>query len=316
MRSLAASLVLASAALLVPAASAFAAPSPQDQAAADVLFKEARELMAAGDFAKACPKFTEANRLAPTGGTFLSVGDCLEKQGLLASSWGAFKGAELFARSHDDPGREGEAARRAALLAPRLSKLAIVVPPLVKVPGFEVKRDGEAVGEAQWGSMMPVDAGHHVIEASAPGRKPWSVDVRVEENASATSIEVSPLEKLPEPTPAALPAGNSAQKPIGYAAIGVGGAALLIGTITAGVDAAKHASLAQQCPAARCAASLQSSVDSYHTLSIVSSTSLIAGGALAATGLILVFMAPKAAPPAAGVSPVVGLGYAGLAGRF
>ncbi len=313
MRSLAASLALVSAAL-VSASPAFAAPSPQDQAAADVLFKEAKALMAAGDFAKACPKFTEANRLVPTGGTFLSVGDCLEKQGLLASSWGAFKGAELFARSHEDPGREGEAARRAALLAPRLSKLAIVVPPLVKVPGFEVKRDGEPVGEAQWGSMMPVDAGHHVIEASAPGRKPWSVDVRVEENASAMSIEVSPLEKLPDLTPTAAPAGNSAQKPIGYTAIGVGGAALIVGAITAGLDGAKNASLLPQCPMAHCPASLQSSVNSYQTLSLVSSSSLIIGGALAVTGLIVVLVAPKTEPPA--VAPVVGLGYAGLAGRF
>ena len=88
----------------------------------------------------------------------------------------------------------------------------------------------------------------------------------------------------------------------------------MIGAITAGLDGPPNVSLLPQCPMAHCPASLQSSVNSYQTLSLVSSSSLIIGGALAVTGLIVVSSRRKTEPPA--VAPVVGLGYAGLAGRF
>jgi hypothetical protein len=141
-----------------------------------------------------------------------------------------------------------------------------------------------------------------------------------------TTVPVPVLQNAPSITPdapalaapvqaAPVPDGST-QRTLGFAAIGVGGAGLLVGAITLGLDAAKAASLREQCPMALCPPSLQANISTYHTLGIVSSTSLVAGGALAATGLIVVLTAPKGDPHAAGVSPVVGLGYAGLAGRF
>jgi len=115
----------------------------------------------------------------------------------------------------------------------------------------------------------------------------------------------------------AVPRGDGGpQKTVGLAAVGVGVAGLVVGAITLGLDASTHASLAQQCPMGQCPGALQSTVNAYHSLGIVSSTALVAGGALAATGLVLVLTTPKTSPQPAGVSPVVGLGYVGLAGRF
>jgi serine/threonine-protein kinase len=179
------------------------AAGPQDQAAAVALFQEARKLATAGDYAQACPKFAEAQRLFPTTGTLLSLGDCYEKAGKLASAWGAFKDAEITSRNQGDAEREREGQRRAEALAPRLAKLAIVVPPAVRVSGFTLKRDGDVVGEAAWGTALPVDVGQHTIEANAPGYQPFSTVVRIESNGAAASIEVPPLQRVPTDGPRA-----------------------------------------------------------------------------------------------------------------
>ena len=55
-------------------------PSPQ-ATAAETLFVEGRQLFAQGDFAKACPKFEESNRLQPAVGTLLNLALCAEKAG-------------------------------------------------------------------------------------------------------------------------------------------------------------------------------------------------------------------------------------------
>ena len=306
-------------ALLTWASPTFAA-TPAEEAAAEALFQEGRRLRDAKNLDEACPKFEESNRLSPSAGALLSLGDCLEASDKLASSWGAFIEAGLVAKSKADPGREAEAGRRAALLAPRLAKLAIVVLPIARVPGFVVHGDGSAVGEAQWGMYLPANVGPHTIEASAPGYRPWSMTIRIDTNGSTATVKIPVLDKIEVATSkpgdgSAQPGDGSAQKTFGYAAIGVGGAAVIVGAITLGLDAAKNASLLKMCPMSRCAPSLQSDVDSYHTLGIVSSSSLIVGGALAATGLIVVLATPKVKPQAA-VLPLVGPGYVGLAGRF
>ena len=122
---------------VVLAAVAFAgeagAAGPADQAAAVELFQEAKKLMDAGDHEHACPKFAEAQRLLPTPGTLLSLGLCYEKAGKLASAYGAYKEAEVFARGAGAPDHQAEAQRRAGALALKVAKLAIVVPPVAKV---------------------------------------------------------------------------------------------------------------------------------------------------------------------------------------
>jgi serine/threonine-protein kinase len=229
-------------ALLAP--TAVLAASPTEQAAAVALFQEAKKLVAAGDFEHACPKFAEAQKLLPTPGTALSLGDCYEKGGKLASAWGAFKQAEFFARSTGASEHQAEAQRRAEALTPKLAHLAIVVPPTAKVAGFEVRRDGDVVGEAQWGSPVPADTGWHKIEASAPGRKAWSTTVRIESDGSSASVTVPELEAGPA-------AGDTSfwgrQRIAGAAVSGVGAFGLVLGAIFGGVTLAKTASSNGHC---------------------------------------------------------------------
>lgn len=206
-----------------------------------MLFREAQELAVARDYDRACPKFAESRRLDPTAGGGLTLADCHEKQGKLASAWGSFKAAEFFSRDAGDKPREAEAARRAAALTPRLAKPAFTVPPATRVPGFELRRDGSLVGEGQFGSALPIDVGSHSIEASAPGRKPWSTVVRIEVDGTSASIQIEPLERL-EVSPAAtkeqVPRWG-AQRIAGVAGLAADGAGIVVGSILGGLAAKK-----------------------------------------------------------------------------
>ena len=287
--------------LLALAAPASAA-GPQDQAAADVLFKDGKRLAAAGDFAQACPKFIESQRLDPTVGTLLNVGNCYEKLGKVASAYGAFREAELTARDAGDTDREREAARRADALTPLLSKLAIVVPPDARVPGFEVRRDGALVGEGQWGSAMPADVGNHTVEATAPGYKPWSTEIRIDANASAASVRVQPLEKLVAESAGGVQGSAwSAQRTVGVVLGGVGVVGLVVGANYGAQAMSKKADANTHCMGPMqnlCdATGVSLRYDEKHAGN-VSTAALIAGGALLTSGLV-VFLSAPTQPPAA-----------------
>lgn len=144
-------------AMLVPALAH--AQSVSDQAAAEALFKQARDLMAAGDYAQACPKLVESERLDPSAGTMLNLASCYEKNGQLASAWVTFKGAATAAQKANEPERAKLARGRVAKLEPRLPTLTITVAAEADLPGLVVTRDDEKVGRAEWGTPIPIDPG-------------------------------------------------------------------------------------------------------------------------------------------------------------
>jgi hypothetical protein len=85
----------------------------------------------------------------------------------------------------------------------------------------------------------------------------------------------------------------------------------------------KQSDLLKHCPNGACPsnsmATYGAEVNMYQTMSTISTIGLVAGGALAVTGVILIATAPKAKATKASVAtvtPLVGLGYFGLQGRF
>ena len=180
--------------LLVSLASASAAgvssrqahAAGDDVAAAQLLFDEGRRRMGQGDYANACPKLAESQRLSPAVGTEFNLAVCWEHVGKLASSWAAFLDVADLTHRRGEGEREQAARQRAEALAPRLGKLSVEVPATRRVADLEVRRDGELVRDALWGIAVPVDAGDHRVEARATGRRPWSAVVHTQDGQTAT----------------------------------------------------------------------------------------------------------------------------------
>ena len=101
---------------------------------------------------------------------------------------------------------------------------------------------------------------------------------------------------------------------------GVAGAGLLVGSITGIIAINKAGDLKSQCTNNVCPLSLQQNIDSSKRLGTISSISFALAGvgtAVAIIGLILpIGRSTASAPSRPGVSPWIGLGIAGVEGRF
>ncbi len=178
----------------------FAAPvahAQADAATALTLFMDGKKLVASGDVAGACPKFAASLGLVPKIATALSLADCYERTGMTASAWARYGEAAAMAKAANDGYRERFASQHAAALEPKLSKLTITAPSATA--GLDVKRDGENVDRTIFGSALPVNPGKHTIEASAPGKKPWSTTVEVGKDGAKVDVAIPPLEDVAPP---------------------------------------------------------------------------------------------------------------------
>jgi hypothetical protein len=273
-----------------------------DDAAGIALFNEGKALRDSGDWEHAALKFAEAERLHPAAAILFNLAEADEHLNRLASAWGAWKDAEIMARNAHDASREQEAAARGAALAPKLAKLAIVIPPATRVPGLELRKDGALVGEGQWGSGLPADVGQHTIEASAPGHKAWSTVVRIETNGSSASVEVPALDVLATPTGEAPPSFWGTQRIVGVSvgAVGLVGLAVATGL---GVDAIqKNNASKAQCLPNNPSLCFPAGTDlrlSAGRAADASTALFVVGGAAVAAGLTVFFTAPSSSAPKA-----------------
>src|SRR5262249_15853801 len=104
-------------------------------------------------------------------------------------------------------------------------------------------RDGKVMQDALWNTAIPVDPGSHTVEASAPGKKPWSTTLNVAEGPRQESVVVPALEDAPIPVeiapapvsapPPEPPHTANTQKTLGWVLMGVGSAGLITGGVLA-----------------------------------------------------------------------------------
>ena len=307
---------------------AWADPSPTDKAASDVLFKDAKQLVGEGRFNEACPKFEESQRLDPTPGTLLNLGDCYTAASppRTASAWGAYRQAEAMARQRGDAARQEGAAQRARAIEPLLSKVTITVAPAARVPGFEVRWDGRLIGEGFFGSAFPVDAGQHTIVASAPGHKSWTGQGFVAADGKTTTIDVHLLGATESGPGAPLPDAPywGAQRTLGVVAGVAGLAVLVVGSIYGVKAANKNADSLPHCQPNNiklCDAQGVALGEDAFAAAAVSTAGFVAGGVGLVGGTILFLTAPSG--PVKGATgrlrfeaaPMVGFGVGGLSLR-
>ncbi len=307
------------------------AHAQSDRSAAVALFDEGVRLETAQDYAHACPKFAESNRIDPQLGALLHLADCYEKAGQTASAWGAFRdAAEIAERRGDERGRG--AREHAAALEAKLSRLLVSVAPEAEVPGIEVTRDGSPLSAATLGERVPVDPGEHVVQAKAPGKLTWQTTVIVNAPGDAVSVVVPALLDAAAPPPPPVGPTNapaaiasppdqparsgSTQRLAGWVGVGAGALGIGVGVVFELVRSAKVSDRDAICPSSvNCTVNDQTRIDALtsdaRSANTIGSIGLIGGGVLAAGGLALLLTAPHDHAQVA-LMPTLGPGFQGV----
>jgi hypothetical protein len=293
-------------------AEARADASAENQAAAQALFDEARQLMQAGKPEAACPKFEESERLDPGIGTRLNLAGCYERIGKTASAWTLYVEIAPAARKAGQPERAALATERAAALKDKLTRLVIVVPEGSRSDGLAIERGTIEVGEAQWGAAIPVDPGAQTIRATAPDKLPWQTRVQLPADGSTVSVSVPALANDPLAERAREEEGSDSQRTVAYVVGGVGAAGIVVGSIFGGIAISKKGDAG--CDGNQCASDAR--LDSYNDAQeagTISTVAFIAGGALLATGVVLFITSGTSED--GGVNAEVAFGPGGVALR-
>ena len=224
-----------------------------DPAAAEALFQEGRTLLGRGELTAACEKLEASHALEPSAGTLLNLAACRLRQGRTATAWAHFVSAEHLAQSQSRPQQAVEAKRRASELESRLSTLTVLAP--AAPSGLEVRRAGQLVLAASFGTPVPVDPGLVVVEASAPGYEAVRLELTIGTSADHRTLEIPKLRKVAavdsalstahaQDVESPLPRASTA---LPWAIGGVGGAALVAGGVLGALALSSNTQAVEAC---------------------------------------------------------------------
>ncbi|WP_437942609.1 tetratricopeptide repeat protein [Sorangium sp. So ce341] len=305
------------AALVAPGPARAQKVSRHAASTAQALYDQATAEMDAGRFASACGKLEEVTRLVPDGlGAKLTLGQCYEGWGKLASAWAQYTMVEALAAKAGQAERSARAGAWAAALKPRLATLTVDVPEAVRAyPGLAITRDGVPLGKAQWGASLPVDTGEHEIVARARNRKPWRRAAVVTADGEALSVAIPALALDGRDAPgSSRSAAGGAQRAAGLV---IGGAGLLGAGVGVFFGVRAVVKLNESNAAGHCHDGNVCDDVGYEAreqavaAGDVSTVLLLAGGAALAGGVALFLTAPRPGRPGAHIA----LGPRGLALR-
>jgi hypothetical protein len=318
---------------------------PRDPVAAEALFQDARAAFKKGDYATACPKFAESNRLDPAPGSLFNLADCEEHAGHTASAWLRWQELATLLRPTPTDERFGIAQQHVNDLAPRLPRLRVrwSGPP---VQGAVVKRDGVELGPASLDAALPIDPGNHTVEVTGPDRKAKTFQVTTREGA-ITDVDVTageptgattttppnvvtppvtnrpPPLPIPTPTPDTEPEGSQqrsvALPVLGWISLGLGAVAgaVAIGTGVGAISA--KGTVDKECTAQKlCSQAGLDAAASGHTLATASTATSVLGAVLGGVGITLLTISAATSSRSARVVPQLGPNVAGVSfeGRF
>lgn len=233
-------------ALTSPRSELYAQVSPEDRAAAEVLFNEAITLVDAGQVADGCRKFESSQKLDPQLGTLLYLATCHEQEGRTATAYAEFTEARSQAERAQKAERLQQATAGVQRTEAKLSRLSITVEQpapglVVRVNGRELKLIGEA---------LPFDAGKLDIEASAPGRQSYQTSLELPAGPVSESLVIPPL--APVASEGARAGGGSSELPLPWIIGGAGAGLTVVGLVFGGVAIAESSAADEHCRGALC----------------------------------------------------------------
>jgi hypothetical protein len=305
---------------------AVADPSAADRATARTLAQEGQQALDAKKFSAAADKFTRADQLVHAPTLLL---------GLARAQLGMNKLVEAQ-ESYNRIIREGvaqgsprswskaleDATKEVETITARLPWVTITV---LGPTNPEVLIDATPIPNASLGVKRPVNPGSHTVKAAAEGFLPAEKTINFAEGQSVAvnlELEQAPADAAPvaaQQAPESPAPSGSGRRTAALVAFGVGGAGLVVGGITGVIAMSKHTQLKQACTDGVCDPTTQgAALDSYHLVGNVSTVGFIVGGVGVAAGAVLLLTQPKeSAPPTAATwSPFIGVGSAGVRGKF
>lgn len=282
MRHRVAALLCVSGLLIAPAAFA------GDAATADALFTQGRAAFDAGDYATACAKFKESNRLDPAAGTVINLATCEEKRGKLATAWTLFRDALGQLQPNDD--RYPVVEKSIADLAKRVPHLTLKL--AEGAPADTTVKIGDSeYGAASFGAPLPFDPGKLEIVVSAPGHAPDRMKVTLKEGEDR-ELEVSPEDAGGSGAAHASKTGDATHDhgagatsggghTLAYVLGGIGIGGLVFGGVTGLMARGRHSTVESHCDATSriCDQEGADAADSGRTLNTLTMVGLVIGAA-------------------------------------
>jgi hypothetical protein len=265
-----------------------AEPESDAKVAARALFHQARELMDAEDYPRACAKFEESLRLDPSAaGTLLNLALCHIKIDKNATAWAELEQSFFLAKVQNREDRAAIAEEQLKLLEGKISHLKVVVGPEVAAQNPRVYRDEILLGTASWGEPMPIDAGDHTIHVSAQGHIARFQTVKINADGSTQVIKILPLDPTPPPPPPPI------RRTVGFI---VGGTGLAFGLTSIGfglaaLDADQRAG--EGCVAGRCGETARRDADRAATFADIATVAGVIGVTSLAVGAVLLAISPN-----------------------
>jgi hypothetical protein len=216
----------------------------------------------------------------------------------------------------------------ASAVEPNASRLEIDVPVESDVDGLEIECDGVLVPASSYGVAISVDARTHLLAARAPGRVPWTAQLRLAPGRTTVTIPrlraeltIAPapdaatatkLAVAPAPTGAATAKATTApeattsdkverssgktERTLGFFLAGVGVVGVAAGTWVSFASASQKDELRKQCPWSYCMTTETS--DRLRSQAAVGEALLVLGIASSVGAMVLFLTAPSSPAPA------------------
>jgi hypothetical protein len=283
------------------AALVFVAASDAAADDAQSLFDEGNKLVAAGDFAAACPKLAESLRLEPAVGTQFNLANCYEHLGRTATAYALYTDVIRIAHAAGKFPREEAAKKAAAAIEARVPHVHVTATDAA--PGLEVAID-KPIGREAWGDL-PLDPGTHHAKATAPNHQTWESSFELPEGKPFDLAVPALVDLTPPPPPVVVaPPPVEAPKPNNRKLLvpivgGVALAAIATGAIAGAVALSSKGKADDVCPKAtynfHCPT--QAGADEWSsakTAGNVSTVAFVIGGVALAATVVLWLTNPSA----------------------
>lgn len=305
--------------MLLAAPALASGPSAADLESARALYKEGRELRAAGHLKEAIDKLKAAHALGRTPVTGIELARAHLDAAHLADAREIALDVARIPVATDETEKSAQARQDAAALAERLkARIPTLVTRIVTATKSSADLfltiDGARVPEAAVTAPHKLNPGTHELRAHYEGGDEVRATVVLLEG------ETQKVELAPPPPKVTVKRGASeSQKTMApvYVAFGVAGAGVVVGTIAGLVTLSDTKDLENQCQANAgrygCPPPLWGKLDEASMLGTISTIGFVVAGAAAAFGLGWWIFAPEGK---AAVQPVVGLGTLGVHATF